>query len=383
MPLIAAVLLFAACARDPGPATPPPDPTPTPTATLPSPAQPATSPPDAGSGPWYLSPTEDDNPRRLPLEVDTFGALHLDWNPAHDALAYVSGGDIWVWRDGTSTNLTATDDRLEGLPRWSPDGEWLAFASRAFEEGEAPHALAGPQGSPSVLRVAAPDEGYVVLGEASLLWPPAWAPDSKRLAYVSDGDVVTVDRAGTVLSRHAAGRLHLGSVFVGVAWSPTTDTLAVAYAEGADGAPVEGEPARMGYALIAENPITVTGEPALSGVMEWTSGYVPPAPIEWSPDGSRLLITLPPVPASLADDYPTGVWVVEPGPLRPPASPLPLGPEPRPLPAIEPYQAVWSRDGRWIAVIEHGARRILVVEAATLAVVAQPGPSGGVEGIAW
>lgn len=381
MPLLAATLLFAACARGTGDA--PPTAEPTPTATLPSPAQPATSPPDAGSGPWYLSPTEDDNPRRLPIEVDTFGALYLDWNPAHDALAYVAGGDIWVWRDGAASNLTETADRLEGLPRWSPDGEWLAFASRPFEEGEAAHALVAPQGSPSVMEVARPEEGYAVLGEASLAWPPSWAPDSQRLAYVSDGEVVTVDRAGTLLHEHSAEALGLGETFVGVTWSPTTDTLAVAFVDGDGAVPAEGEPARMGYALIAENPITVTGAPGLSMVMEWTAGYVPPPPLEWSPDGNRLLITLSPVPASLAEAYPTGVWVAEPGPLRPPEATLPLGPEPQILAGIEPYQAVWSRDGRWIAVIENGARRILVVDAATRAVVAQPGPAGGVEGIAW
>lgn len=381
MPLLAATLLFAACASgaDDAPATTEP----TPSATLPSPAQPATSPPDAGSGPWYLAAAEDENPRHLPLEVDTFGALYLDWNPAHNALAYVAGGDIWVWRDGVASNLTETADRLEGLPRWSPDGEWLAFASRPFEAGEAAHALVAPQGAPSVMAIAHPEQGYAVLGEASLAWPPAWAPDSQRLAYVSEGEVVTVDRAGTPLHRHSAGAFGLGDSFVGVAWSPAADILAVAFVDGGGAVPAEGEPARMGYALIAENPITVTGAQGLSVVMEWTAGYVPPPPVEWSPDGSHLLITLPPVAASLAADYPTGVWVAEPGPLRLPDSPLPRGPEPHAVASIEPYQAVWSRDGRWIAVIENGARRILVVDAATRAVVAQPGPAGGVEGIAW
>ncbi|MDO9444800.1 MAG: hypothetical protein Q7K37_05740, partial [Dehalococcoidia bacterium] len=291
--------------------------------------QPAATPPDAESGPWFFAHTDASSGAgalRLPLEVDTFGALFMDWNADRDALAYISGGDLWVWRDGVSTNLTETDDRLEGLPRWSPDGRWIAFASRAFEEGEMPFSLVAPQGGPSVIDLAAPDAGYLVLAEGTLLSPPSWAPDSARLAYASGGEVFTVDRAGTLLSLHSPSKVGIGTAFIGVEWSPTADVLAVTFVDAGGGTPVEGEPALMGYALIAENPISVTTDSALSIVMDWTAAYAPPPSPRWSPDGAALLIAIPPVPASLAADYPSGLWTAEPGPLTAFAGTPPRGP---------------------------------------------------------
>jgi hypothetical protein len=146
---------------------------------------------------------------------------------------------------------------------------------------------------------------------------------------------------------------------------------------------VEGEPALMGYALIAENPIPVTTDRALSIVMDWTAGYTPPPSPRWSPDGHALLIAIPPVPASLAADYPSGVWIAEPGPLAAFTGSPPRGPEPVQVDGLTPDQATWSPDGHWIAVIENAERRIVILDAATLTVIAQPGPAAGVEGIAW
>jgi len=382
--LVLGVLLTAACAggatEDPTTATPSASPTTTLT------GQPAAAPPDSATGPWFLTGTDASSgagARRLPLEVDTFGALYMDWNADRDALAYISEGDLWVWRDGVATNLTATDDRLEGLPRWSPDGRWIAFASRAFEEGEMPFALVAPQGGPSVIEVAAPDAGYLVLAEGSLLSPPSWAPDSARLAYASGGEVFTVDRAGTLLSQHSGPKAGVGSALVGVEWSPTMDVLAVTFVDADDAIPVEGERALMGYALIAENAISVTSDRAASVVMDWTAGYAPPPPPRWSPDGAALLIAIPPMPASLAADYPSGVWVAAPGTLSTFTGTPPRGPEPVQVAGLTPYQAAWSPDGRWIAVVENGERRIVILDAATLMVIVQPGPASGIEGIAW
>ena len=377
-------LLVGACTDGTTDDAPTATPTASPTTALTG--QPAATPPDAATGPWFLTSTDASSgadARRLPLEVDTFGALFMDWNAARDALAYISGGDLWVWRDGVSTNLTETDDRLEGLPRWSPDGRWIAFASRAFEVGEMPFALVAPQGGPSVIEVAAPDDGYLVLAEGSLLSPPSWAHDSARLAYASGGEVFTVDRAGTLLSQHSASKAGIGSAFVGVEWSPTADVLAVTFVDAGGDTPVEGEPALMGYALIAENPIPVTTDRALSIVMDWTAGYTPPPSPRWSPDGHALLIAIPPVPASLAADYPSGVWIAEPGPLAAFTGSPPRGPEPVQVDGLTPDQATWSPDGHWVAVIENAERRIVILDAATRTVIAQPGPAAGVEGIAW
>jgi hypothetical protein len=50
---------------------------------------------------------------------------------------------------------------------------------------------------------------------------------------------------------------------------------------------------------------------------------------------------------------------------------------------VAAYQAVWSPTGDRIAYIDLDERRIVVIDAETLDVLDEPGPEGGVEGIAW
>jgi Tol biopolymer transport system component len=93
-----------------------------------TPGAPAVSP---GVVTYLGEPIGNAGAEALPIEVDSAGALFMDWNDDGTLLAYVSGGDIWLYDGEESRNLTNTPDILEGMPAWSPDGSTIAFARGA------------------------------------------------------------------------------------------------------------------------------------------------------------------------------------------------------------------------------------------------------------
>ncbi len=82
-------------------------------------------------GLWQITP---DRAQREPL-TDVAGDTAPAWAPGGNRLAFMSAQrsgnwDIFV-REGNSGKVTAVapGPNVEGLPTWSPDGQWLAFIS--------------------------------------------------------------------------------------------------------------------------------------------------------------------------------------------------------------------------------------------------------------
>ncbi len=373
--LALAAAILVACA-DEDITTPP---TATAVATTTANAPPEATTPEVGEGPvvTYLGePIGNAGAEALPIEVDSFGQLFMDWNDDGTLLAYVSGGDIWVYDGEESRNLTNTPDILEGMPVWSKgstsaDG-FIGFASRPFEQGEQPDALLGPQGSPAWMMADGRD--YTNVEEGSLLSPVSWNGSaglvgSSGFAYVLEGQV----RFHAMRGEQQAVALtdpqtDTGDVVATAVLSPVRNKYAVHFAD-SEGQPiVRSQQVRQGIAVTRET----TSD--LDVLLEWEGPYIPDVTVEWSADGTKLLVTIPPG----SDGSELGLWIAD----VPRDNALPISPARR-VEGIVPYQARWSPDGERIAVIENGDRRILVLDADTLEVIGEPGPAEGVAGIAW
>jgi hypothetical protein len=116
-----------------------------------------------------------------------------DWNPRSQEVAYLDQSEgleknkltVVDTKTGASRDLK-TPAGSYGPPRWSPDGNSLAFGARLYYAGEEPAAtglvIADARGG-SVRTVPMDDMFY------HLLYPPAWSADSKKVLLIDRGPV--------------------------------------------------------------------------------------------------------------------------------------------------------------------------------------------------
>jgi TolB protein len=123
-------------------------------------------------------------------ETDALDGATPDWSPARDELALIVDDDVWrADDDGGDAEALLERVGAEGNPRWSPDGERLAFWS----------APDGAEGGRDLLVVERGGGELVELGSGS---GAAWSPDGLRLAFQrSDGagsqDIFVVEAPGS------------------------------------------------------------------------------------------------------------------------------------------------------------------------------------------
>jgi len=104
------------------------------------------------------------------------------WSPDGRVLIYGSGSDTWVLSmDGEGEPQLLFDSALgQCCSQFSPDGKWLAYASR---EAGMWHVYISPYPNPNVKWQVSGEEGG---GQ------PVWSPDGRELFYISSDQMLVV-----------------------------------------------------------------------------------------------------------------------------------------------------------------------------------------------
>lgn len=223
------------------------------------------------------------------------------WSPDGSKLAVVARGelesdDIYVVNaDGSGLARLVRGPDHERDPAWSPDGRRIAFRR---DQGQLTNGLfyGYRNGGSAILIVNADGTGQTgSLGGGSY---PAWAPDGRRIAFVSMLGV-WVERAGTPFVR--CERLFVSDVgyttvvpltaagdttcVTGPAWSPDGGRVVFAMARVRGG----GRELNRGFDLFPSDLYAVSPDGGALTALTTSSGdeFAP----AWSPDGSRLAFT--------------------------------------------------------------------------------------------
>ncbi len=183
-----------------------------------------------------------------------------------------------------SYDIRLTDNRgIDDYPAWSPDGRRIAFVSSRAASGRS-----GPR-----LHLMAVDGSAVgpiysapgTIGPIVAQHPPRWSPDGQRLAFLrkegpSRHAVFTIRAGGSELQR-------LTAAVSGPSWSPDGRRLAFARSDGEEIAlftiAADGTDAQRVTTIPRQHWIPRSGDsdPAAAWIKT----------VAWSPDGSKILYT--------------------------------------------------------------------------------------------
>ena len=139
-------------------------------------------------------------------------------------LIFVKDGNIWIWQDGRSRQLTSGNTWQQ--PAWSPDGSQIAYVYRSINWSDI-----------FVMNADGTNQRRLTSSQSARLddndwnFRPTWSPDGSKLAYLTDArtatfSVFTMDREG-----RGQAQLRMPAVQYenadAMSWSSDGKTLAV------------------------------------------------------------------------------------------------------------------------------------------------------------
>ncbi|HKY28914.1 MAG TPA: DPP IV N-terminal domain-containing protein [Pyrinomonadaceae bacterium] len=180
-----------------------------------------------------------------------------DTNPTGDFEIFVMNSD---GSDVTQLTLNGTED---SWPRWSPNGQWIAFHSNV--DGNFEIYVIRPDGT-DLTRVT----DYAGLDQF-----PEWSPNGKQLAIRRDTDLYLIDLDGSNPIQLTAAAL----INQMASWAPDGKKLAFLSTR-------EGYPSVFVMDTDGSNPVNLTPKPADVPASAWSSR----AP-GWSRNGQSIYFT--------------------------------------------------------------------------------------------
>ncbi|HLB54921.1 MAG TPA: PDZ domain-containing protein [Gemmatimonadales bacterium] len=140
-------------------------------------------------------------------------------SPSGARVAFEMRGEIVTVpaEKGDARNLTNTTGTHERDPAWSPDGRQVAYVSDQGGEYRVHIAPQDRKGEPRVIEVH----------DAGFLFGLAWSPDGKRIAYRDNSQTIWVlDVATGECRKVAANRVYTPLIGLTYSWSPDSRWLA-------------------------------------------------------------------------------------------------------------------------------------------------------------
>jgi Tol biopolymer transport system component len=198
----------------------------------------------------------------------------LALSPSGSSLLYAKQGTgeirLYNMASGVDSLLQPACFSVPGAPKWSPDGQWIAFAAQCDDEV--------PKAVMSLMSVATGRVRPLALSDSATLEDsPSWAPAGDRIALRRGAPAW---RAEVLIADRESGRRTFLTRGFGPSWSPTGEWIAFARMD----SPGTHAPSLWRIRPGGRDEQLIV--PSDSGAA--TRARWPVGPAVWSPAGDRL-----------------------------------------------------------------------------------------------